>query len=354
MRLISPILKRVVYPVLSATGRLRPQPSTGQLSIVTYHGVRPAGYVSQDPDLDGTLVTAEVFQAQLQILKNRYHIISPENLLAWLRNREPFPQFAILITCDDGLQNALTDMLPILMTEGIRCLFFVTGASADESRTMLWYEDLYLAFQAAPPGNFKISVNGIGLEGTLGSRAQRRTLWWDTLKRLSAVEPDTRESFLRDFHAVAAHNPQQSLNDENSTWCRRFGLLTAPELKRLAAAGMTIGAHTLHHPMLSQAPPELAYAEIYECKVRLESVLQKQIWALAYPFGNPESVDGRILQMAERAGFEAAFMNDGGGLGAELPIYALPRVHVSAQMTLGEFEAHLSGFHARLQRMWRQ
>ena len=55
--------------------------------------------------------------------------------------------------------------------------------------------------------------------------------------------------------------------------------------------------------------------------------------------------------MAEQAGFQAAFLNFGGGLGTDLPPYALPRMHVTAGMSLGEFEAHVSGFYARLQRV---
>ena len=48
--------------------------------------------------------------------------------------------------------------------------------------------------------------------------------------------------------------------------------------------------------------------------------------------------------MAERAGFSCAFLNGGGGLGAPMPRFALPRVHVTGAMNLGEFEAHVSGF----------
>ena len=38
----------------------------------------------------------------------------------------------MLLTCDDGLQNTLTDMLPVLQELGLSCLFFVTGASLSE------------------------------------------------------------------------------------------------------------------------------------------------------------------------------------------------------------------------------
>ena len=57
------------------------------------------------------------------------------------------------------------------------------------------------------------------------------------------------------------------------------------------------------------------------------------------------SATPREMQMAEQAGYQCAFMNIGGGFGASLPRFAFPRVHVTADMSLAEFEAHLSGFH---------
>jgi hypothetical protein len=102
---------------------------------------------------------------------------------------------------------------------------------------------------------------------------------------------------------------------------------------------------------LSQSPPELAYAEIVESRVKLETALEKPIWAFAYPFGDPQSVTAKVFEMPQAAGYAAAFVNFGGGLGTNLQPYALPRIHVTAEMKLAEFEAHLSGFYARLQRL---
>jgi len=122
----------------------------------------------------------------------------------------------------------------------------------------------------------------------------------------------------------------------------------------MISAGMTIGAHTMSHPMLSKLPEAAASAEIAECKIRLEAVLQKQIWAFAYPFGDAQSVTPQILTMPQEAGYTAAFLNYGGGLGANLPPYALPRLHITSEMGVAEFEAHLSGFYAQLQRVVRR
>jgi hypothetical protein len=71
---------------------------------------------------------------------------------------------------------------------------------------------------------------------------------------------------------------------------------------------------------------------------------------MAYPFGDRESVTPEVVEMAKDAGYKAAFMNFGGGLGSPLPLHSLPRIHVTSEMSLAELEANVAGFYASLQR----
>jgi peptidoglycan/xylan/chitin deacetylase (PgdA/CDA1 family) len=319
--------------------------------VITYHGVLPQHYKPIDPGFDGSLITAETFRRQLRLLKATHEMISPDDLLAWCRNERELPPRAALLTCDDGYLSNLTEMLPVLQDEGLRCLFFVTGASVAEERTMLWHEELLLLFLRARAGSFRICRDGVEVSGVLGAREQRRLLWWNAVKRLSQIDAESRRNFLgaahdhfgleRTLDFYLANYPETQ---------RHFCLMTRTELQQLDAAGMTIGAHTLSHPVLSQMPPELAWSEITQSRARLEAALGKPIWAFAYPFGDAGSVTPRVAAMAKQAGFDAAFMNIGGGLGAELPLHALPRVHVNAGMALPEFEAHVCGFYETLHR----
>jgi len=352
MRIVSPLLKKVLYPSLSMAGIFRHTSARG-LAVVTYHGVLPEGYEPIDPAFDGNLITSETLRRQLRLLKQHYNIISPDDLLAWREGRLELPSRAVLLTCDDGLLNCLTDMLPVLQAEDVRCLFFVTGASAEDARTMLWYEELFLLLLRAPAGQFKIEQGRISIGGELASKNARRALWWDTVKRLSQVDAETRVSIL---HAVRTQLNSEGPREfeQNPASGRRFGLLTRDDLRQLADAGMTIGAHTLSHPVLSQLPLELARTEIATSRAALAAILQKRVWAFAYPFGDVQSVNPEVLAMPESAGFAAAFLNYGGGLGTSLPSYGLPRIHVTAEMRLPEFEAHVSGFYSRLQRVGRK
>jgi len=350
MRLVSPLLKRVVYPCLAGAGYFRRVTRPG-LAVITYHGVFPPGYKPIDPGFDGSLITAETFRQQLRLLKTKYTVISPDEMLSWCRNGGELPARATLLTCDDGFLNNLTEMLPILQDEGLQCLFFVTGASISDHPTMLWYEELLLLFLRARAGHFKISASGIEVGGVLGEREQRRALWWNAVKRLSQVDAESREGLLHEAHLYfGMERPLDYFLATYPGTRRHFSLLMREELQQLVAAGMTIGAHTLTHPILAQQSPELAWTEIVESRARLESLIGKPIWAFAYPFGDESSVSPGVIAMVKQACFEAAFLNTGGGLGADLPLLAIPRVHVNAGMSLAEFEAHVSGFHESLRR----
>lgn len=353
MRFVSPLLKRVVYPCLAGAGYFHKVTRPG-LAVITYHGVLPPGYKPIDPGFDGSWITAATFRQHLRLLKTKYRVISPDEMLSWCRNGGELPARATLLTCDDGFLNNLTEMLPILQDEGLQCLFFVTGASVSDQPTMLWYEELLLLFFRAPAGDFKISAAGIEIGGGLGQREQRRALWWNAVKRLSQLDAESRERFLSAAHShFAMERPLDYFLATYPETRRQFSLLTRMELQQLVAAGMTIGAHTLTHPILSQQPPEQAWTEIVESRIRLESAIGKRIWAFAYPFGDEASVSQGLMAMVKQARFEAAFLNIGGGLGADLPLFAIPRVHVNAGMSLAEFEAHVSGFHESLRRRMR-
>jgi peptidoglycan/xylan/chitin deacetylase (PgdA/CDA1 family) len=349
MKLVSPLLKRVVYPGLARAGYLRRFARKGP-AVVTYHGVLPEGYRVIDPMLDGSLVNASSLRLQIRLLQRHYQIISPEQLREWLDGKLELPPRAVLLTCDDGLQNTLTDMLPVLNECGVSCLFFVTGASTEETASMLWYEELYLMFLSAPDHfAFDLQEPALTVEGN-PSRS-KRDLWWELVRRLSGYDQETRRGTVEKIRiGLGLSESWKSKYLDESAGARRFGLLTGRQLRELSAGGMSLGAHTLSHPMLSQTSDDIAREEIGQSRTRLERLLGSPVWALAYPFGDPGSVTAREVRMAEEAGFSCAFMNVAGGFGAGTPRFAIPRVHVTGEMAIPEFEAHVSGFYQSLRR----
>lgn len=339
MRIASTVLKRVVYPCITRTGLPRRFMGNGP-AVITYHGVVPNNYQRRDPALDGALVQPDSLQAQLRLLKSQYQLISPEEFLSWREGKIELPRRSVLLTCDDGLRN-VTEMLPCLESSGTKCLFFVTGASTSEKPSMLWYEELYLMMLDS---RTNVDVRDFGLQAIKG-RNHKRDVWFQLLKHFSRYDQESRARMLetmRERLGLAESWKQRYWDDAG---CReRFFVLDREGTQRLISAGMTIGAHTLSHPVLREQTLFDATNEVAFSKAMLRATFGRDVWAFAYPFGDLGSVGGREAKVVEKAGYQCGFMNIGGGFGARMQPFAFPRMHVTSDMTLAEFEAHLTGF----------
>lgn len=354
MRALSPILQRVVYPALGKVGYFHLN-ATSSVRVITYHGVLPEEYRSVDPFLDNTLVSVSSFRWQLELLKKHYNVISPEQFLLWIRGQDQLPERAVLLTCDDGLLNNLTTMVPILQEKGLRCLFFVTGRSAGNIPDMLWYVELFLVLMKARGNHQAVDWQGTLIPAISTDRGQRLARWLLLITALSRMNSHKRVDFLREVPRMWGVDPEWKrayLDDELLR--QRFQLLHGAELRQLADAGMTIGAHSMSHPSLSAQGDDLASAEITDCRALLQRCAGQSVWAIAYPFGDPASVGSREYQLAEKAGYECAFVNVGGGVDVSSSKFSLPRIHVTTEMTPPVYEAHISGFHSSLQSWFRR
>ena len=265
MRLVSPLLKRAVYPALHHSGCLDRITPIGGYAVVNYHGVVPADHSADETFLDGNLVQSEVFRQQIQFLKSHYHVVHPDDFRAWIEQGKQLPPRAVLVTCDDGLVNTLTDMLPVLHSEGVSCLFLVTAASCSDEPGMLWYEELYHLMRNKPliAPDLQLPAEE-GPESPSSTSFQAR--WWSAVRKASRLDAKARADWM---DKVRHHcGPTQALRSE-----RRWRLLNIAELRQMAEAGMSIGAHTLSHPVLSLCSEEEARREIQESKNNLERAL---------------------------------------------------------------------------------
>src|SRR5690606_8228837 len=95
--------------------------------------------------------------------------------------------------------------------------------------------------------------------------------------------------------------------------------------------GFTLGAHTQHHPILSNETPERSKAEIIQSVEHLTRITGKQVIYFAYPNGLPDLDFGeRELRSLEEAGIQLAFTCEYSFFSNKHHALRIPRMEISA------------------------
>jgi len=112
------------------------------------------------------------------------------------------------------------------------------------------------------------------------------------------------------------------------------------ELLELAELGYTIGCHSHTHPDLTKLSVADLEQEVTGSRTLLEQVLGQRVDAFCYPYG---AWDSRVASVVQKAGFDAAFTVDLGGVSAGDDPYQLKRVPILGEPGTREFAAYLAG-----------
>jgi len=109
----------------------------------------------------------------------------------------------------------------------------------------------------------------------------------------------------------------------------------------LLAAGMTVGGHTVSHPILARLDEDAQRAEVVACRARLEAELGIPMRWFSYPNGDGGSFDARTRAIVAEAGAELAFAFHAGFVRRSdaWDPYALPRIAVGPRTAGAAFAA---------------
>jgi peptidoglycan/xylan/chitin deacetylase (PgdA/CDA1 family) len=111
-------------------------------------------------------------------------------------------------------------------------------------------------------------------------------------------------------------------------------LLTHERLREIHRRGITIGAHTITHPRLSQVLPQDRQAEISGSKAQLEAIIDGPVEHFCYPYGD---YDAAVIATVEEAGFRSAVTTVRGRARRGDNPFELPRKGVSFRDSLVNF-----------------
>lgn len=294
--------------------------------ILTFHHVRPDPPGPFAPNALLT-VTPDFLDRTLGVLKARgFELIGLDAVPGRLAEPRAGAPFAVL-TFDDGYRDNAWHAAPVLARHGAPWTLFVTSDFA-EGRGRLWWIELERAIGRLdrvrlPQGDSDGPDASFALDLPARTSAEKSAAF-DLVYRALRAGPEAR------LLAVIARLCAEA---GFAAGCVAEELcLTWPELRGLAKdPAVTIGAHTITHPMLAKHDTATARREIGEGRDRIAAALGRPVRHLSYPVGDPGSAGPRDFALARELGFATAVTTRPGHLfaGHEGHLHALPRVSIN-------------------------
>jgi len=301
----------------------------GRALVLMYHRLREDG-VREEPfysEVFGPSVTS--FERQMRFLRRCHNVISLDRLLASLKGKDRLPPNAVAITFDDGYSDTYTLAYPILKKYGLPATVFLTTGFVG-AQGLLWIDRVAYCINQA-------RCHAVTLNGTrypLYTATERRDAITQIIDELKQVTEERKLELLEELQracGVDVHGRAYTL------------ALSWDEVREMARNGITIGAHTVTHPILTRVPKDIAESEILESKLTIEKEIGQPVHLFAYPNGQPGDFNEATQRLVESLGFEAAFTTIHGRNRFNTDRFALRRLWIGPNDDLPIFEAKLAG-----------
>ena len=245
---------------------------------------------------------AQLFESVMRYVQRQFRIVP---LAALARTDDLVGKLAV--TFDDGLRNNVEVAYPVLRALGVPATFFVCPGLVDR-RAWLWNHE---ARQRLLRMDAK-ARHDLALELECGSEVESIIY---RMKRLPLADRGHVEALVR------AATPRFEPTDVER---HELDVAGWSELRALDPAIVTIGSHTLTHPILPSLSPSELETEIAGSRRVLEEKLGRPVELFAYPNGDADAATVACV----RRNYLAAVTVEEGWVTFSTERHLLPRINV--------------------------
>ena len=257
-------------------------------------------------------------ELQLRYLRRLFTVVPFETIATSAADSpRPGQNRRAAIVFDDGIRNNITVAYPILRALGVPATFFVCPGLINE-RKWIWTREARRRLQFATPEVRADLARALGAPNDI----ERFILW---MKRLKLFDRAKAEAALR--HTTRTFTPSEDDRDA-------FDLADWSELRTLDPAIVSIGSHSMTHPILPTLSDAAIEVELRESRRMLEEKLDRAVEFFSYP---DSGVDWRVLAAARRH-YRGAVAHSSGVL---LNAHMVPSTHLPANVLRLALDLHL-------------
>jgi peptidoglycan/xylan/chitin deacetylase (PgdA/CDA1 family) len=299
------------------------------LRILAYHRVLDDDESSFPFDEEVISATTDGFFRQMKFARDNFEVISFRDLKICEQQGHPWPKRALIITFDDGYRDNYTNAFPILRELGLTATIFLTAGHIG-SRELFWWDLVAYCIKHSTHASIKVlqlapQTLWLTSEDARNS-AIRRILGW-----LKVISENRKRAFVSQLAELTGVSPpNRETEPMHLSWT---------EVSEMANAGLEFGSHTLTHPILTNVSEDQLTVEVAQAKTIIEKRLKRQIIAFSYPVGR---FDARVQAAVSNQGFQfAVSYQNHAAYETSSQRFALPRIHVERNQSLGEFRSIL-------------
>ncbi|MFN5423164.1 MAG: polysaccharide deacetylase family protein [bacterium] len=243
-----------------------------------------------------------LFVACIKWLKRKgFHFISIKELRQYALGEISLPEGAVLLSIDDGWKGNLENVVDVVNDLQIPIALFVSTEPVEHGGGYWWS---YVSKAK------KLGISHWAVEALKKQHNDYR------VKMLSAI----RSSIFLEREAI-----------------------TKDELISIASSKyITIGSHTVTHPILPTCTDGAAEFEIFESKKKLEQWLSREVYSFSYPNGDYSQ---REIDLIKKAEFQIAFTGSPGYLTKDglCDMYEVPRFEIFESASFLENICRMTG-----------
>lgn len=259
--------------------------------------------------------SAEWFAMALRTLGAVYRFVSAREVEDHLRGGGPPLRRCAHVTFDDGDRSVYEHAFPVLRRMRVPATLFVSPRVIREGRNY-WFQDADLVRQAG--GDEALRTRACSRLGV--DPACTRPYSTGALLKLLPV---------RQILEVV----EEARRDRGTSAARRFNV-TLHQLRELHQSGyVTLGAHTLDHPILSNESDADAEREIRGSVAELGDLVQADVRTFAFPNGQ-QGLDfsEREQRVLCESGVRLAVSTEQGPFGRFTDPLAIPRLNLNGEL----------------------
>ncbi|MEJ7892771.1 MAG: polysaccharide deacetylase family protein [Solirubrobacteraceae bacterium] len=267
-------------------------------------------YVSAAPLPAGRAIfptSAAELEMQIRLLGECFDFVSRDDLLDAVAGRRALPEYACVVTFDDGLRCQVEVAAPLLDSLGIPAIFFVSGQPLAEGRPQAVHLIHHLR-DHTDDADVMAVLEDIAPDAV----ARQRTLPLDLPGRMYRY--DTVEAAWVKYLLAVTLPADEVQSTCERLFCELVGSLDgfcedlymdAAQVADLERASGAIGAHGFAHRPLRQLPLAAAHRDMVDGADVLERVTGRRPRLMSYPYGSESAVDRAVADAAASLGMDA-------------------------------------------------